>query len=198
MDILPWFLPARLDPWRQRAIHPRVARGAGPNSHLDLHRRIVAVEPPGPPVVGGPFERVAESIRHYQIFPPHLGTPLLQRAVQLGDCVGLRYHVFPGVHLVFASRVTALIDLGDDIQCSQGFTYQTLQGHPEVGEETFRVDKDLNSGAVVASLQAWSELNFMWLRPLEPLCRMLQLQAGRSALDHLEKVANHSSSNLRP
>ncbi len=193
MDILPWFAPAVLSRWEHRPVHPRSQQGPTPRSHHDRHRRIVAVEAVGPPLRGGAFERVAESILAYRIFPPQVGTPVLVSQVCMGATLGLRYRLLPGLQLFFASRVVDVFERRSDELWRSGFTYQTLVGHPELGEETFWVEKNLTNGAVEAGLQAWSELNFAWLRPLEPLCRYLQLSAGKSALDYLEQVANASA-----
>lgn len=195
MDILPWFAPEVLSRWESRSVHPRSQQGPTARAHHDRHHRIVAVEPAGPPQPQGAFERVAESILHYRIFPLQVGTPVLADSVCKGATVGLRYRLLPGLHLFFASRVVDVFEHRSEELWRSGFTYQTLVGHPEVGEETFWVEKNLASGAVEAGLQAWSELNFAWLRPLEPLCRWLQLSAGRSALDYLEQVANASAAN---
>ena len=51
-----------------------------------------------------------------------------------------------GVDLFFAARVT---DRFEDVANNQwrcGFTYRTLQGHPECGEETFIVEKPEGGG----------------------------------------------------
>jgi uncharacterized protein (UPF0548 family) len=186
MDILLWFMGENPSRWEVRP----VARGtrAGPTafSFHDAHRRIVAVEPPGPALADGPFQRAARAIRHYDIFPPDVGRGCRPQPVQVGDSVGLRYRLIAGLHLYFASRVT---DVFDGPQRS-GFTYQTLQGHPENGEETFAVDKDPATGAVRVSLEAWSELALPLAGWLRPLARWVQVSAGRRALDHLERRAN--------
>lgn len=189
MEILPAFLPHQLSRWEQRPLHPGTVLGPTPHSYYDLHRRIVAVEPPGPPIADGPFRRAAAAIARYDVFPPTLGRGELRRDVQVNDVVGLRYHVLPGIDIFFASRVSEVIDEQTADAWSSGFTYQTLEGHPEVGAETFLVEKSLHNGAVTVSLRAWSHLGYAWLRPLEFLARRWQTAAGRAALDHLEKIS---------
>ena len=58
-----------------------------------------------------------------------------------------------------------------------GFKYRTLTGHPELGEETFSVEKDLATGSVVAALRSWSRAGgwTLWTTPTETGC------AGASA-----------------
>lgn len=157
-----------------------------PNAVFDRHERIVAVEPHGPPELGGPFARVAEAIMRYDIFPPHVGSGLYKQVpVRLGDAVGLRYRFLPGVELIFASRVIEIIDE----ECRRGFTYRTLDWHPEKGQETFEVRKNPATGEVRASLTAWSAPGLFLTSLIYHLARKLQLQAGRAALDHLEAIA---------
>ncbi|MBX3166085.1 MAG: DUF1990 family protein [Candidatus Eremiobacteraeota bacterium] len=181
---LPWFAQEDLSAWEARPVSAATAAGPQSYSFHDVHRRIVAVEPPGPPRSEGPFRILAEAIRNYDIFPRRLGRGVLRRPVQVGDVVGLRYYLAPGLHLFFASRVYEVIEE----ECRSGFAYETLQGHPEAGQETFAVTKDPQTGAIVASLQAWSQLAPPWPRLLSRLTRPLQYGAGRAALDHFERL----------
>ena len=189
MDILAWFMRENLTGWDRRPIAPGTLAGPTPNSFHDAHRRIVAVEPPGPALADGPFRRAARAIRDYDIFPSDIGRGKIKRPVEVGDVVGLRYYLAPGLHIFFASRVS---DVFDSSQRS-GFTYQTLQGHPELGEETFAVDKDPLTGAVSVSLVAWSQLALPLAALIGPLARHFQTNAGRRALDHLERLAQEAS-----
>ena len=183
---LPW--AAADAAWLQRWAG-RASSGAGPapaGVYHDSHRRIVAVEPPGPPLPGGPFEAVATRIMRYDVFPPAMGERVVAREpLQLGDAVGL-YYRFPGsfLRMFFASRVTEIVEE----PFRRGFAYQTLAGHPEQGEELFYVEKDERSGAVVFGLRAWSRPSRALVRLFAPLARMLQWQAGKSALDYTEKA----------
>lgn len=181
-------MTARLAPWQDRPLHRELAAGPQAGSHFDHHRRMVAWEEPGPARTDGPFALLADAIRRYDIFPEWIGSAVLARPVQPGDAVGLRYRLTPVLHLLFASRVSAVFhDTAGGVERS-GFTYRTLAGHPEVGEETFRVTKDLATGVVEVHLQAWSHLAAGPLQLVRPLARWLQLAAGRSALNHLESL----------
>ncbi len=193
MFLLP-FMQARLESWEAR---PLAFGSAGPppaNAFHDRHERIVAVESPGEPEAEGPYTRVARAILSYEIFPARVGKPVLRRAVQPGDAVGLRYHFLPGLDLFFASRVARVFtrQLADG-WWSSGFTYQTLEGHPEMGEETFSVLKRHATGEVRVLIFAWSRPSWPILQPVLPLARHLQLAAGRAALDNLEQVARSAS-----
>jgi uncharacterized protein (UPF0548 family) len=110
----------------------------------------------------------------------------------------LRYEVFPsrlvsgvlpGLDLFFAARVTACFDHADGGWWRTGFTYRTLVGHPELGEETFSAEKDLESGRVQVTLRALSRPGTALARLFAPIVRRLQLHASARALDHLERLA---------
>lgn len=189
MFLLP-FQSARLEVWENRLLARGAAAAPPENAYHDRHERIVAVESPGEPEVEGPFMRVARSISGYEIFPLTLGKPVVRRPVQLGDTVGLRYHLLPGLDLFFASRVSNVFhrQLADG-WWSSGFSYQTLEGHPELGQETFSVLKRHATGEVRVVIYAWSRPAWAVLGPVLPLVRWLQISAGRGALDFLEQVA---------
>ncbi|MBS2034685.1 DUF1990 family protein [bacterium] len=181
---LPWFVKENLADWESRPVNQATLAGPRSYSFHDHHRRIVAVEPAGAPTAEGAFQRLARAIRSYDIFPRRLGRGVLRRPVEVGDSVGLRYYLVPGVHLFFASRVYEVIDE----PLRSGFSYETLEGHPEAGRETFSVTKDSETGAIICELKAWSHLARPWPRWLHPLTRPLQTGAGRAALDHFEQL----------
>lgn len=153
-----------------------------PGCHRDRYARVVAVEAPGLPVPGGPFGRVAAALSVYDVFPPRIGQGVIRRPVQVGDTVGLLYRFAPGLTIFFASRV---VDVFHE-PCRSGFTYRTLRGHPELGEETFCVEKDAATGEVTASLASWSVPGHPLVRLLKPLARWMQRRANLAALDHLQ------------
>jgi len=95
----------------------------------------------------------------------------------MGDTIGILYRS----RLFFAARVIARTDAS--------FTYRTLAGHPELGEETFAVRKEA-SGAVVVSLRSWSRPGILATRACSRLTRIVQVSASLGALDHLQGIAS--------
>jgi uncharacterized protein (UPF0548 family) len=180
----------RLDEWEAAPFWPGVDLPPGPGDYRDVHEREVAAEGPGEPAAHGPFRRLADAVLGFDVFPPGLVTAVLRRKpVDVGDTVGVCYHFLPGLDLFFAARVVDRFDGPAGPLWRTGFTYRTLRGHPELGEETFCVEKDLATGRVRVALRSWSR-RAMWLaRAAGPVGRRLQLQAGRAALDHLEHIA---------
>jgi uncharacterized protein (UPF0548 family) len=153
----------------------------------DLPLRFAAVaghEAPGAPGEG--FRRVARAIRAYQIFPPELVSGVLARTpVEVGDTVGIAYRPFAGFGLFFAARVTEVFDAAADGTWRAGFTYRTVEGHPEIGQETFSVAKNLATGEVSVALESWSRAG-LWLTWIgAPVARFAQKRASQAAVAHL-------------
>ena len=170
---------------------PGVERGPRPGDRRDSYERVVAQEAPGEPEADGPYRRLARAVRAYEIFPPRLVSGVLHRApVEAGDTYGICYHFLPGVDLFFGGRVTDSFDgpaAGGVWRA--GFTFRTLRGHPELGEETFFVEKDAASGAVRVGLRSWSRPGLWLTRLAAPYARCVQVRACHAALDHLERTA---------
>jgi hypothetical protein len=181
----------RLELWESRESSADVEQGPRPRDNRDTYQREVAIETPGEPTINGPFRRLADAILRYDIFPLSFVTPLLRRApVQVGDSVGICYHFLPGIDLFFAARVIARFDEQTGSCWRAGFTYRTLRGHPETGEETFSVEKDLVTGAISVTLRSWSRPGILLARLAYPLTRRIQRRASHAALDHLEHQAS--------
>lgn len=181
---------ADLTRWEAKPFSAGVELGPQPGDKRDNHERFIGVEAAGPPEPNGSARRLAEAIARFDIFPGDLLTSVLRRSpVDIGDTIGLRYPLVPGLHLVFAARVVDRFETSDEQTWRSGFTYRTLAGHPACGEETFVVEKDLATGKVTAALRSWSRPGILIARLTYPIMRMLQLRAARAALDHLERLA---------
>lgn len=175
--------------WERRPIWPAIAAGPREGDARDCYRRDIAVEPPGDPVADGVFERTAAAILRYDIFPPSVIVGVLRRTpVEVGDTVGTRYKRLRAVDLFFASRVVARFRATNGELLRSGFTYQTLVGHPELGEETFSVEKHLPTGRVSVELRSWSRPGTLLARATAPVVRRLQVAGNHAALEHLARV----------
>jgi uncharacterized protein (UPF0548 family) len=186
MDVLVFGRPV-LARWEARAFNVDARRDG---DHRDDYERDVAVEASGPPVVDGPHRRCEAAILRYDIFPTALIEPVIRRApVEVGDCVGAHYRGFVAVRIFFASRVVERFDGELDGWWRSGFTYRTLARHPELGEETFAVEKEVTTGRVRVALRSWSRPGMWVTRLAAPLLRRVQVGASRGALDHLAAIA---------
>jgi uncharacterized protein (UPF0548 family) len=179
-----------LSAWTGCDFAPGSTVGPGPRDRPLVFARELASEPPGPPLPDGPFRRVAAAIMAYQIFPPHVVQGTLARVpVEVGDTVAIAYQLGGGFRLAFATRVFARFDgpVGDTWRA--GFSYRTLVGHPELGEETFVVEKTMSTGAIRVALDSWSRAGIWLTRLGEPVMRVVQRRASLAALAHLSRKA---------
>jgi len=179
-----------LDQWEKRPLWPGVENGPAPGDGQDCYEREVGVEMPGAPEADGLHRRAAESIMKYDIFPPRLVRPVLRREpIQVGDTVGICYHQAPGIDVFFAARVVACFDQEKDGVWRTGFTYRTLIGHPEYGEETFSFEKEMATGRVIVALRSWSRPGTVLALLCPPWVRRQQVRASHAALAHLADLA---------
>jgi uncharacterized protein (UPF0548 family) len=167
--------------WSGRPPHPGTA-ARRPGDHEDRHEARLGAEPPGPPLPGGCHRRAAEAVLRYDIFPRSVLRPSVGRTpLQAGDTVAGEHPLAPGLGVAMGARVTEVFDGPAGGAWRTGFSYVTLAGHPECGEETFAVEKAAD-GTVRLVLTSWS-------RPGHPLSRLLagwarrrQVRAGQAAL----------------
>jgi uncharacterized protein (UPF0548 family) len=188
-----------LTPWEKKPFSDGVEAGPRPRDNRDNHERLVGYEEPGPPQADGLAHRLADAIFRFDVFPRWMLTGVMRRQpIERGDTVALRYRFMPGLDLFFAARVIDCFEETTATHWRCGFTYRTVNGHPECGEETFVVEKDLASGAVTVALRSWSRPGcwLAWL--MYPIVRVWQLRAGRAALDHLEAIAKNGRADVAP
>lgn len=147
------------------------------------------------PVAGGIFYKLKAEILAYQIFPPSLIRGELQRSpIQQGDLVGIRFVALWGLHLFFVAEATQVFEEEQAGLWAAGFYYQTLQGHPECGEERFAVEKNMETGEIQVSLSSYSRPGLWYTALVRPLLRRLQHYAGIAALNYLaSKIATVST-----
>ncbi len=78
-------------------------------------------------------------------------------------------------------RVVSVVDEAE----RRGFTYGTLPGHPECGEERFVVERDPSTGEVTATITAFSRPGGWRTRLLGPVGRLVQERMTQRYLDAL-------------
>lgn len=189
-----WRRTAPLLSWQGRRFSQGSEDGPRPSDHRDDYEREVGCEPPGEPLPDGPHRRAAAAILRYDIFPPSRIEPVLSRTpIEIGTTVGALYHLLPLLDVFFASRVTACFDGPEGGWFRTGFTYRTLDGHPEMGEETFSAEKELTTGIVRVALRSWSRPGTWVTRIGRPALRAVQVGASRAALEHLAELARSTA-----
>lgn len=163
-----------------------VEAGPKPGDRIGRAERLMGHERPGQPEPNGLYQRLARAIRAYEVFPPRLLTGVLPcMPVEPGDTFGSCFHVLPGIDLFFAGRVTQVFDEFTDGCWRAGFVFQTVQGHPLIGEERFQVEKFEKTGAVRLRIESWSRPALWIARAFRPCMRRLQTWAVDAALDYL-------------
>lgn len=97
-------------------------------------------------------------------------------------------HATEGADVVFGflgqripCRVISVVDDDD----RRGFTYGTLPGHPECGEERFIVERDPATGMVTATITAFSKPGGWRTRVIGPVGRIVQARMTQRYLDAL-------------
>ena len=106
MDWLGRWMKCDLARWEQCAFSFEADKGPRPHDKRDNHERVIGWEDAGLPEADGIAMRVADAILRFDVFPPHLLAAVTRRTpVEIGDTVGLRYPIVPGLHLFFAARV---------------------------------------------------------------------------------------------
>lgn len=173
--------------WTQEELRARVEKAKRLGGYREPEPRrwrryhtetVIAVEEPGPPQPGGPFERACAAVERYTfsdtaIVRPHFDptTPLEDRHVLLELQVrgfGLRYLTPVSVGAIRQER--------DEARTRFGYRVDTLPGHLERGSEWFLVEKRHDSGEVRFRIDAWwhagdfpnawSRVGFTFLAPL--------------------------------
>jgi uncharacterized protein (UPF0548 family) len=133
----------------------------------------IGYEPPGPPLLDGPFARAKQAIINYDFSDPRIAVGHFDPSAPLdGREMLLEIKTF-GLRFLGGVRVHTVRDEGDEHRTSFGFRYDTLEGHFEQGFEWFLLSKSHASGEVRFRIQAhwrmgdfptwWSRLGFLVL-----------------------------------
>jgi uncharacterized protein (UPF0548 family) len=127
------------------------------------------------------FDRMRARLLQYDIFPPTLLTFTIFPPGEMGEgtLIVQRFGLGP-VRLEFAVRVVEMWDRDTDA----GFTYVTLEGHPERGTESFRVRLGLE-GQLAVTIEAWSRPGHWFVSLVRPIARVIQRAMTRRALRRL-------------
>lgn len=168
-----------------------------PDWNADLNERVIGREPPGPPSEGGVFRRAQTAMIRYEFADPRRiravydpSSPFCGRNMLLvGRLLFLRLHMGVRVGGVFEDEIT------HDGRPTHafGWYYRTLAGHLEQGQMDYTLRKDLETGAVAASIRAYSrrspEANPVLRLGFNLIGRPLQLQFYDDSLSRLERIA---------
>ncbi len=130
------------------------SRGGG--WHVDTLRRMVAREPPGPPLPGDAWESACLLVAHYEFSEPRIVSAVFRADDELMGRDMLLRGRFYGLQFLLGVRVTTVIDETRGSKRVWGWRYRTLDGHLEQGEMCYEVCKDLHSGDVEFVITGYS------------------------------------------
>jgi hypothetical protein len=154
-------------------------------------------EPPGESVPGGSFEVAKQIILNYEFPDPSLVTGIFPPEDPLSDRIMIIRARFLLFTFLFGVRIARVID---EIRETEkrgnakvwGFSYQTLEGHFEMGEITFEVWKFLNSGDVEFRIHAYSKTSLIrnpfYRLGFRLFGRSLQKRFSRTALARMQQL----------
>ncbi|HET9052089.1 MAG TPA: DUF1990 family protein [Candidatus Dormibacteraeota bacterium] len=133
------------------------------------------------------FDRVRDRLFRYDVFPPAvMAFSILPPGEVAGDALIVQRFGLGPPRLEFAVRVVEAWHRHAAGAADAGFTYVTLNGHPERGTESFRVQLG-SDGRVVVTIEAWSEPATALVSFARPLARMIQVAVTRAALRRLSE-----------
>ncbi|MHB2019165.1 MAG: DUF1990 family protein [Candidatus Xenobia bacterium] len=161
------------------------------NAERDVWEEQVGREKPGDPMPNGPFEKIAQAIVAADLYPRTVAQTVVdRRPVREGDTIGILYRVLPGINVYYGIRITQCFSENSGGLSKRGIRFQTLEGHPEVAEGYFSVEKDYKSGQVKILLGTWSQPGGALAKVLYPIARMFQGETSKASLRHLRSCAS--------
>ena len=127
----------------------------------DSYVTTVGKESPGPPEDGGLFMTAKKIVSEYRFPDPRRVSGQFDPEADLDGRNMILNAKFMGIRVQFAVRVVDVIDREirrDDDNCREwGYAYRTLDGHWEVGQMTFLLRKNCDSGEVLFLINAYSQ-----------------------------------------
>ncbi|MEO6570270.1 MAG: DUF1990 domain-containing protein [Ilumatobacteraceae bacterium] len=130
----------------------------------------------------GVFERAADALRNWQV---QRGAGLVVESVG-PPTVGVDVVMAARLPVGYIDVVCRVVDVVDEPDRS-GFTYGTLEVHPEQGEESFIVSR-AEDGTVTFEVVASSRPRHMLARAAPPVARFLQAHAAGRYLSAMESA----------
>ncbi len=164
--------------------------------NLDQYEADLPAEPPGEPLEVGPFKAATEVLREYRFPPPDLITGIFLPDEPLEKRVMLLRARFLIFTFYFGVKITGVTDELRDTKDGKmrvwGYRYATLEGHFESGQIEFLIAKNLQTGAVKFTIDAFSKTGLIQ-NPLYRLGfhlfgRRLQVHFARQSLVRMQRL----------
>jgi hypothetical protein len=174
---------------------------------IDSYHEVVGQEESGPPVQDGAYQRLKNAIQVYQFPNPHLIHAVFDPDSKLEGRNMLLIAHFMGFTFQFGVRVVRVYDeIYTNAKGHQeqvwGYAYRTLKGHFEVGEISFRLSKDFETGEIFFSINAYSkpdripQFYFRW--GFKIFGRPLQRYFALNSMSRLRDIASFGGALALP
>lgn len=172
------------DRWRDAVATDSLS---GTEGVVDHYARDVAMRPSED--VEAVFRRLEERLLRYQIFPPRImRAEICSEDGRLHEGTTIAQHVSLGPVSLEAAVSVLHIWRGQDGETEEiGFTYATLQGHPERGISTFRIQRNKRR-QISFVIDVRSRPGSLVTRLARPLARRFQRAATEAALAYFTGV----------
>jgi len=132
-----------------------------PAWRVDRRDTPLAVEAPGPPQPGGPFEVARGLLHRYEVADPALVRAVYDAAAPLEGRDMLLVGRFFGLRFPMGVRIGGVVDGEDEVGGARvhrfAWYYRTLDGHLERGQMDYEVVKYLEDGRVEFRLASYSQ-----------------------------------------
>ncbi len=134
------------------------------------------------------FEAACAALRRWDQFPIELvGIHPKNAPLVAGTVVALSAHA-GGFHADLACRIVEVIEESSTELRRFGFSYATIEGHVERGEELFLIEHDLTSDSVTYRVRAVSGPAHPVAWIVQPWIRSVQVDFGRRSAAALRKA----------
>ena len=155
---------------------------AGTGGVIDHYARSVDVPADEDPTAW--FGRLEERLLSYQVFPPEIMQAQVcspDARLREGTTIVQRVAIGP-VTLEAGVRVLRVWRDRDAEGAETGFTYATLEGHPERGVSTFRLRRNTDATSIAFLIDVRSRPGSWLTRLTSPVARRFQIRATEAAL----------------
>lgn len=182
---------------------------------IDAYEAELPPERPGPPEPGGSFSLAREVLVNYEFPDPAILEGFYEPTSELLNRVMLLRAKFLFLRFEFGVRISEVVDEAilansgsgsapDSTIHRWGYAYQTLQGHWEMGQMTFRIEKVERTGDVMFYIDAFSRVghipNVLYRIGFWIFGRRIQVKFAKRAMQRmqtlvaarLEQAGNHN------
>jgi hypothetical protein len=171
--------------------------------NIDSYKAELPDESPGEPEPRGSFELAKEVLTNYEFPDPSILEGFYQPHSDLLNRVMMLRAKFLFLRFEFGVRICEVTDefipageaetaAHDSAIHRWGYAYQTLEGHWEMGQMTFRIEKAARTGKVTFYINAFSRVghipNIFYRIGFWIFGRRIQIKFAKRAMERMQKL----------